>query len=80
MSIKLAFEPFYNATGKMNNRKLRDVIGSDHYTIKKANVEGLTINQADIWCEKIGIAPYEIWPEWIDIILKIESNQMELFV
>lgn len=76
--IKLDFNPFYIASGKLTNRQLRGKLGVDYYTITRANNEGLTIDQADIWCEKLEIAPYEIWSEWIDLILS-NSDQLEIF-
>ena len=68
--IRLPWEPLYQAAGAPSFRHLRTVLRTEHGLLQRAAEQGVTLNQADIWCSRLGLVPYVVWPEWITIALE----------
>lgn len=50
-------------------RTLLSNIGTTHKLWTKYSREGIPLDLADRWAERLGLHPTEVWPAWVDVVL-----------
>ena len=70
--IRYPLQPLLDAAGITMSR-LRDVVAIGGSTYANARRIGLTAEQADRYAVKLGLHPYEVWPEMADDAAKAAS-------
>lgn len=48
---------------------LAERVGVSPRTIQRDAVRGLTLTQAERYADRLGVHPWEVWPEWVELVV-----------
>jgi hypothetical protein len=65
----LALENLEHAAGAISRRVLLRAIGTTTKRYSYYRENGLSIDLADKWSERLGLHPAEVWPNWVEAVL-----------
>lgn len=63
MSRRYELEPLLRAAGGISLKRLQQTVGFNGPTYRNVRDRGLTPNQADRYAVRLGLHPFEVWPE-----------------
>jgi hypothetical protein len=63
---RLPFEPFAKYLPESNAVR---ILGTSSNTLKRAKIDGLTVQSAQRWSQRLGIDPTSVWPEMADPLM-----------
>jgi hypothetical protein len=66
-SRRYPLAPLMAATGIQSMKQLRDIFPMNGTTYRQVMDEGLATDQADRWAVRLGLHPWQVWPDWSHI-------------
>lgn len=66
MSRRYELEPLLRAAGGISLKRLQQTVGFNGPTYRNVRDRGLTPDQADRYAVRLGLHPFEVWPELLD--------------
>ena len=65
----LKLENLEHAAGPIPRRVLLRSVGTTTKRYSYYRDNGLSIDLADKWAERLGLHPAEVWPNWVETVL-----------